>query len=90
MIISFSRKPARLALLAPGPPCEQGEAGVVAGAGRKARKGNSRIRICLNSLVALELSRETILDLFIQAVANSHPYILSSPEGVKYFIKSFN
>ena len=57
---------------------------------RKARKGNLLIKSGSESFNALTSLQEKILDLFLQAVANSHPYILSSPEGVKYFIKSFN
>jgi hypothetical protein len=57
---------------------------------RKARKGNLLIKSGFESFNALTSLREKILGLFLQAVANSHPYILPSPKSVKYFIKSFN
>ena len=57
---------------------------------RKARKGNWLMKSRFESFNALVSLREKIIDLFLQAVVNSHPYILSSPEGVKYFIKSYN
>jgi hypothetical protein len=58
----FSRKPTRLALLAPGPPCEQSEAGVVAGVGRQDAKKIKKIRILCGLAGVFQAQSQLVID----------------------------